>query len=291
MIAFEKVALEYQPDLIIVVGDVNSTLACSLVAAKIGIPIAHVEAGVRSFDRTMPEEINRVVTDALAELLFTPSLEANQNLRKEGIAEHKIHFVGNILVDCLMSSLERAKSSQTWQRWGLFPGHYALLTLHRVSNVDDSLVLSQIIEALGEVSSEIPVIFPAHPRTTRRLSEYGLLNRVQTSPGIILAEPLSYLEFLSLMVGAKLVLTDSGGIQAETSVLGVPCLTLRSNTEWPETIREGTNILVGTNRKTILKETLSIIDTGGKKGKRPEKWDGNTATRILQWIVDFLSSV
>ncbi|HSB03192.1 MAG TPA: UDP-N-acetylglucosamine 2-epimerase (non-hydrolyzing), partial [Anaerolineales bacterium] len=236
---FEPVLLSEKPDLILVVGDVNSTLACSLVAAKLNIPVAHVEAGVRSFDRTMPEEINRIVTDMLSELLFTPSINANNNLLKQGIPAEKIYFVGNVMVDSLLNALQIARDRPILQRWGLMPGGFAVLTLHRASNVDDQETLSQLLAIVTQVSKRLPVIFPVHPRTSRRLSDSGLDNLIQSASDLILCEPLGYLDFLCLMANARVVLTDSGGIQAETTILGVPCLTLRSTTEWPETIDQG----------------------------------------------------
>lgn len=286
MMQFEPVVLSERPDLVLVVGDVNSTLACSLVAAKLHVPIAHVEAGVRSFDRTMPEEVNRVLTDALASLLFTPSREANRNLHQEGVSEEKIHFVGNVMVDALLPASEAAVTRRTWLRWGLQPREYALLTLHRPANVDGADTLSRLVMTLGQVAARIPVLYPVHPRTAGRLAEFGLEEAARNTPGLLLIEPQSYLDFLCLLSQAKLVLTDSGGIQAETSILGIPCLTLRQNTEWSETVGEGTNQLVGTDPATILRAVEEIIE--GREGSaiRPELWDGKAAERIVQVIAD-----
>ena len=287
MMRFEPILIEQKPDLVLVVGDVNSTLACSLVAAKLHIPIAHVEAGVRSFDRGMPEEINRVVTDALADLLFTPSREADANLAHEGIAPEKIHFVGNVMVDTLLDAVELAAQRQTWLKWNFKPHEYAVLTLHRASNVDEINTISEIMSALSQVTTYLPILFPIHPRTSKRLVEANLDNKVQSIPGLILSEPLGYLDFLCLLSQAKMVLTDSGGIQAETTMLDVPCLTLRWNTEWGVTIAQGTNVLVGTDHDRIIEEAKRILEGHGKQGSRPELWDGNTAQRIATILTRF----
>lgn len=284
MEGFEPVVLAAKPDLVLVVGDVNSTLACSLVAAKLNVPIAHVEAGVRSFDRTMPEEINRLVTDALSELLFTPSRHANDNLLKQGIAAEKIYFVGNVMVDSLLGALQIARDRPILQRWALEPGGFAVLTLHRASNVDDQATLRQLLTIVKQASQRLPVVFPVHPRTSRRLSDAGLDKFIQSSPGFILCEPLGYLDFLCLMANARVVLTDSGGIQAETTILGVPCLTLRTTTEWPETIEQGTNRLVGTDEKQVLEALDEIFQHKGSQPQRPEGWDGQAAARIVAEI-------
>src|SRR5260370_23187695 len=235
MIEFEKVCLKERPDLILVVGDVNSTMACSIVAAKLVIPIAHVEAGLRSFDRTMPEEINRVVTDGLASLLFTTSRDANENLEREGIDASKIHFVGNVMIDTLLKHRQKAADLEIDK-----PEQYALVTLHRPSNVDDPDVLGPILDALEVISKSIPVLFPIHPRTAKRIREFGF-----SLKSLRLMEPLGYLEFLNLESTATVVLTDSGGLQEETTILGVPCLTLRHNTERPVTIPAGTTVITG----------------------------------------------
>ncbi|MBN2468876.1 MAG: UDP-N-acetylglucosamine 2-epimerase (non-hydrolyzing) [Deltaproteobacteria bacterium] len=289
MTAFEKVCLKEQPDIVVVVGDVNSTMSCAIVAAKLCIPVAHVEAGLRSFDRTMPEEINRVVTDALADFLFTTEKSGNENLIKEGIRPEKIFFVGNVMIDTLLKFKTKANDNA---RMKLDNKDYALLTLHRPSNVDKEDVFKNILNTLQEISRDIPILFPAHPRTQKQIKSFGFdrdFNFTEITPGnavslkrtINLSSPLSYLEFLNLMSKAKFVFTDSGGIQEETTILGIPCLTLRENTERPVTIEEGTNILVGNNRTKILEESYKILDGNGKKGKIPHLWDGKASERIV----------
>lgn len=253
MVRFEPVVVRERPDWVIVVGDVNSTLACALVCAKLCVRVAHVEAGLRSHDRTMPEEINRLLTDQIADLLLTPSPDADENLRREGIAPEKIRFVGNVMIDSLLDNLERAASSDIRQRLGL--RDYAVATLHRPSNVDDPPTLARLLAAFDEIGRRVPVVFPVHPRTNARLAEFGLnaafdVNRVRVIP------PLGYLDFLHLLSGARLVLTDSGGIQEETTALGIPCLTLRENTERPITVEMGTNKVVGTDGTRIIVEAL-----------------------------------
>lgn len=286
MIAFEKVLLERRPDVVIVVGDVNSTVAGALVAAKLGVAIAHVEAGLRSFDRSMPEEINRVVTDALSDLLFTTSPDAERNLVREGIAPEKISFVGNVMIDTLMRHRRRAEDLHTPARFGQAPGQYALVTLHRPSNVDVPETFAGIVGALSSLQHDTPILFPAHPRTVKRLAEFGLDRRLAEAPGLRIIEPLGYLEFLDLMMHARLVLTDSGGVQEETTILGVPCLTLRENTERPITIEQGTNRLVGTDPERILAAARDIITTGAGSGRMPELWDGHAAERIVAVLQD-----
>ena len=239
MVEFEKVCLSEKPDLVVVVGDVNSTMACAIVAAKLLIPVAHVEAGLRSFDRAMPEEINRLVTDSLADLLFTTSRDADENLKREGVDPSKIHFVGNVMIDTLLKHREKAAALRIEK-----PKQYALVTLHRPSNVDDPKVLGPILQALEEISRTMPVLFPIHPRTQKRVRDFGL----SLNNGVRTMEPLGYLEFLNLESSATVVLTDSGGLQEETTILGVPCLTLRHNTERPVTITHGTNIMTGPDR-------------------------------------------
>ncbi|NVL90059.1 MAG: UDP-N-acetylglucosamine 2-epimerase (non-hydrolyzing) [Desulfobacterales bacterium] len=298
MIEFEKVLVEEKPDLVLVVGDVNSTLACSITSAKLLIPVAHVEAGLRSFDRTMPEEINRVVTDSISSYLFTTCEDANENLRREGIPDEKIFFVGNVMIDSLLRHREKARKSEILEKLNLSINSqakpYALLTLHRPSNVDDGETFKSILEALERISQDIPIIFPAHPRTQKQIDSFGLSDHFKdftnnesqiTNHGIHLLAPLPYLDFLHLMANAKFVLTDSGGIQEETTVLGVPCLTLRENTERPVTVTEGTNIVVGTEPKRIINEGMSILRGGGKKGKTPRLWDGQAARRIVDILM------
>src|SRR5450432_1328960 len=246
---FEPVLLREQPDWVVVVGDVNSTLACALVAVKLGVKVAHVEAGLRSRDRTMPEEINRLLTDQIADLLFTPSSDADDNLRAEGIPDRRIRFVGNIMIDSLYKYLARAKSTAIRERFGVAETDYAVLTLHRPSNVDNVQTFSKILHALAEMSRRLPIVFPVHPRTHKTIVELGLAARMEEIPDLRLIEPLGYLDFLGLYSGAKLVLTDSGGLQEETTFIGIPCLTLRENTERPITVEMGTNAIVGSNPK------------------------------------------
>jgi UDP-N-acetylglucosamine 2-epimerase (non-hydrolysing) len=273
--AFEPVLERRAPDLVVVVGDVNSTLACTLVAAKRGVPVAHVEAGLRSRDRAMPEEVNRIVTDQLAELLLTPSRDADANLRAEGIPGERIRFVGNIMIDTLRRQLRGARALDVPARAGVARGEYTLVTLHRPSNVDDPAQLSAIFAALATLAESRPVLFPIHPRTRAAAEATGLLARLG---GVRLMEPLGYSEMLSLTEGAGLVLTDSGGLQEETTALGVPCLTLRDSTERPVTVDEGTNTLVPD------RSTASILDAvrgaSARAGRIPELWDGRTAERI-----------
>jgi UDP-N-acetylglucosamine 2-epimerase (non-hydrolysing) len=285
MLQIEEVLLADPPDLVTVVGDVNSTLACAVTAAKLWIPVAHVEAGLRSFDRRMPEEINRIVTDALSTLLFTTSRNADENLAREGVPPERIFFVGNVMIDTLMKHRAQAASLQTPDRFGLREGEYALLTLHRPSNVDHPQVFAAILDALSHIQRRLPILFPAHPRTLKRIKEFGFEERVQTAPNLRLVEPLGYLEFLDLMMHARMVLTDSGGIQEETTILGVPCLTIRENTERPVTITQGTNILVGTDTAKIIAEAQKILAGHSKDGRIPELWDGHAAERIMQAVL------
>lgn len=285
MISFEKVLLENNPDIVIVVGDVNSTMACSITAAKLRIPVAHVEAGLRSFDRGMPEEINRIVTDSLSNFLFTTSCDANENLKNEGVSEDKIFFVGNVMIDTLNKHRKSAHQLQTAREFGLKNNHYALLTLHRPSNVDEPIALNGILDAMLKIANKIPILFPAHPRTVRRLVEFDLKSKVDSNMGLMLTKPLGYLQFLDLMMNARMVLTDSGGIQEETTILNVPCLTIRNNTERPVTIDEGTNMLAGTKPDRIVALAESILDGRGKKGNIPKFWDGKAAERIVGVII------
>jgi UDP-N-acetylglucosamine 2-epimerase (non-hydrolysing) len=266
---FEPVLLEQQPSVVVVVGDVNSTIACALVAVKLGVPVAHVEAGLRSYDRGMPEEINRVLTDQISALLFTTERSAEANLAKEGIDRSRVHFVGNVMIDTLQASLARAVPPPAELRGR----PYAVLTLHRPSNVDDPAVLERLLGALRRIAERLPVVFPVHPRTASKLG-------AAASGRLMLRPPLGYLEMLGLMRDAQLVLTDSGGMQEETTALGVPCITLRENTERPITVAEGTNTVVGTDPARILAAVEDILATGGKRGRRPELWDGHAAERI-----------
>ncbi|HJQ22535.1 MAG TPA: UDP-N-acetylglucosamine 2-epimerase (non-hydrolyzing) [Blastocatellia bacterium] len=284
MLAFEQVLIAERPDWVVVVGDVNSTMAATLVAAKMAVRVAHVEAGLRSRDHSMPEEINRLVTDALADLLLTPSRDADENLRREGVAPEKIRFVGNVMIDTLFRSLERAKQSVVLDRFRVRPGEFAAMTLHRPSNVDDAATLAGILDALAAIQERLPIIFPAHPRTRARLEAFGLLERLRSLPHIVLTEPLGYLDFLQLYSNSRLVLTDSGGIQEETTALGIPCLTLRHNTERPVTVSEGTNRIVGNDPQVIQSEAFAALASPPPRGRVPELWDGDAAARIVDAI-------
>jgi UDP-N-acetylglucosamine 2-epimerase (non-hydrolysing) len=279
MIALEAEFKEHPPSLVVVFGDVNSTLAAALVANKMGLPLAHVEAGLRSFDRTMPEEHNRILTDMLADLLFTPSEDANENLAKERIPEERIYFVGNIMVDSLLRFRPVVEDMKAWEQLGLKRQEYVLVTLHRPANVDDPEQLNQILAALEEIAEEWPVVFPVHPRTMVGMNSSYIEEKGKQ--GLRIVEPMGYLEFISVVSGAKVVLTDSGGIQEETTVLGVPCLTIRDNTERPVTISKGTNRLVGTSRAAILKAFQESISKPVAAGSIPDLWDGKTAERIV----------
>lgn len=279
MVRFEPVALANKPDWVLVYGDVNSTVAVSLVCAKLGIPVAHVEAGLRSFDRAMPEEINRLLTDQVADLLFTPSLDGNENLAREGIAPEKVHLVGNVMIDTLVRLLPKAELRWPALQTAHQLGGYGLVTLHRPSNVDDPSMLLPILTALSEISQQIPLVFPMHPRTRQRLDHWSLT--IEHSQ-LIIVPPLGYLDFLALQRHAALVITDSGGIQEETTFLGVPCLTMRENTERPVTVTVGTNILVGQDMARLQLETAAILAGSGKVGSVPPLWDGYAAQRIAQ---------
>jgi UDP-N-acetylglucosamine 2-epimerase (non-hydrolysing) len=286
MIGFETVCQEFEPDLVMVVGDVNSTLACAVTAAKLWIPVAHVEAGLRSFDRRMPEEINRIVTDALSDFLFTTSRDADENLLREGIDAAKIHFVGNVMIDTLLRHRERASRIDLLGRLGLSPRGYALMTLHRPSNVDDPATLQGILSALEVIQARLPLVFPIHPRTRKNLETFGLDARVAGMEGLILTEPMGYLDFLCLMDHARLVLTDSGGVQEETTILGVPCLTMRENTERPVTVTEGTNEVIGSSPQRIVAASTAVLEGKGREGRIPALWDGHAAERIVRVILD-----
>lgn len=281
MVRFEKVVQEEAPSLVIVYGDVNSTAACALVCAKMNVPVAHVEAGLRSFDRTMPEEINRLVTDALSRYLFTTEESANRNLAREGIPSERVFFVGNVMIDTLLRLRPIAAASTILKDLGVEPQQYCLLTLHRPSNVDDKDMLGEILDAITKVAKTIPVVFPCHPRTKARLDAYKL-----AYDGIRLIDPLGYLDFLCLMSQSRFVLTDSGGIQEETTVLGIPCLTLRDNTERPVTIEQGTNVLVGNSRERLLAAAEQTLNGGSPKGRVPDLWDGKAAERIATILVE-----
>jgi len=286
---YEPVHVAQAPDAVLVVGDVNSTLACALVAAKLGTPVIHVEAGLRSGDRGMPEEINRVLTDQLSSLLFTSETGARANLLREGIVDERIHFAGNVMIDSLLRQLPDAVPPRVvLQAHGHdCPPAYGLLTLHRPSNVDDGARLAALMEAMADLSQQLPLLFPVHPRTRAMLDQAGLGDLLRRH-AILALPPLGYLEMLGMMQGARLVLTDSGGIQEETTALGIPCLTLRDNTERPVTVSEGTNTVAGTQPAMILALAREVLRTGGKRGRIPQYWDGHAAGRIAaataQWL-------
>ncbi len=281
MIDFEKVLLEDKPDLVVVVGDVNSTIACGLVAVKQGVKLAHVEAGLRSFDRTMPEEINRVLTDQISDFLFITEKSGEENLLKEGIDKAKIHFVGNVMIDTLLHHLQRAENSKVLTELNLEPTEFAVLTLHRPSNVDAKEQFLEIFTALAEIQKRIKIVFPIHPRSRQRLEQFGLSDRSGELPNLIMTDPLGYMDFLQLMSNAKFVLTDSGGIQEETTVMNIPCLTLRQSTERPVTVSQGSNLVIGSRADRIVEESMRILNGDFKTGRRPELWDGRAAERIV----------
>ncbi|HZL84525.1 MAG TPA: UDP-N-acetylglucosamine 2-epimerase (non-hydrolyzing) [Candidatus Krumholzibacteria bacterium] len=276
MLAVDEVLNLATPDLMVVVGDVNSTLAATLVASKRGVAVAHVEAGLRSYDRGMPEEINRVLTDQLATLLLTPSADADANLEREGIAPERIHCVGNVMIDSLLHALPRARAGRPWERFGLQPAGYALITLHRPSNVDERAKLRDLVTVLDRLADRLPVLFPVHPRTRKMIAEFDLAPR-----RIQLVDPVGYLDFIGLESAARLVLTDSGGMQEETTVLGIPCLTLRVNTERPITVSQGTNRIVGQDPVRIWDAAEEILAAPAPLPRAVEKWDGHAAGRIL----------
>ncbi len=288
MLRFEPVLDKVKPCAVLVVGDVNSTIACSLVAVKKQIPILHVEAGLRSRDREMPEEINRILTDQISDRLFTTERSAEQNLINEGIDSNRVCFAGNVMIDSLLANLEHAilftdTLSAYQKNTNIQQGNYALLTMHRPSNVDDPVILKSLLHSIVELSQKIPVIFPIHPRTRNRIEQDGLLDLISTG-NIICLPPVGYLQMLGLMKSAKMVLTDSGGLQEETTALGIPCVTLRENTERPITVEQGTNTIVGTDPEKIKACADEILATGGKSGRIPEYWDGNAAQRIVEDI-------
>lgn len=282
---FEPVCLEHRPDWVVVVGDVNSTIACALVATKLGVRVAHVEAGLRSFDRAMPEEINRVLTDAISDLLFVTEPSGVENLRREGIRGRRVHLVGNVMADTLLKHRDKAQMSRILETLDLKSGGYSLVTLHRPSNVDCRDAMAEILKGFEEISAELPVVFPIHPRTRKNLEAMGFADATQKTPGLNLIEPLGYLDFLKLMSEAAVVLTDSGGIQEETTILGVPCLTLRENTERPVTLTHGTNRLIGACASDIV-DAYHRVRRDPPRGRIPELWDGRAAERIMDLILE-----
>jgi len=284
MIRFEQVCLQERPDLIVVVGDVNSTMAAALVGAKLTIPVAHVEAGLRSFDRSMPEEINRIVTDRLADLLFTPSFDGNEHLLQEGVPAERIFLVGNIMIDTLFRHLPVATFDRVCERVPVKEKQYAVLTLHRPSNVDRPDTFRALLAAIGEIARDMPIVFPVHPRTRQRISEFQLDDAVRP---LILTDPLGYIDFLSLTSHARLILTDSGGLQEESTALGIPCLTLRENTERPVTVTHGTNRVVGADPAAILAGYRAAFSQSAAT-RTPELWDGRTSERIAAVLRKFL---
>ena len=280
MAAFEPVVLEHRPEMVLVVGDVNSTIACALVAVKLGTTVVHVEAGLRSFDRTMPEEINRVLTDQISDLLFTTEASAADNLQREGIALDKVHFCGNVMIDTLLAHRERARALGSVGKYSLQPRSYGLLTLHRPSNVDDPATLEALLNGIAAVAADVPLLFPVHPRT-RPMIERSPIARAMAGRGQLRTlDPLGYLEFIGLMDESRVVLTDSGGVQEETTILGGPCLTLRHNTERPVTVTHGTNRIVGTDSAKI-REAWNAVRDGQIEARTPPLWDGHAAERIV----------
>ncbi len=282
MISYEKLCQSEHPDLVVVVGDVNATIACTMAAKKLGIKVAHLEAGIRSFDESMPEEINRLLTDKICDYYWTPSLDANQNLINEGVNDAKISFVGNVMIDTLINMKGKIEREAYFESLALLPKSYAVLTFHRPSNVDCKEKLEELVAVVNDVSKKVPIVFPMHPRTMQKCREYSLLEQVDAANCQII-DPLNYLKFISLVFNARLVITDSGGIQEETTYLGIPCLTVRDNTERPITITEGTNTL--TKLGNVVKLVDNILSGNYKEGSTPERWDGKTAERVKEEII------
>jgi len=288
MKAFEPVVMDHKPDAVLVVGDVNSTVAAGLVAVKLGVRLIHVEAGLRSFDRSMPEEVNRVVTDAIADLLFCSEPSGVDNLKREGVDEEKVFFVGNVMIDTLLANRAKAEASEVLRTLSLAAGGYAVLTLHRPANVDAPAAFGRILDALEVIQADMPIVFPVHPRTRGHLCESAFARRVKGMANLRLIDPAGYLDFLKLMSAAKLVLTDSGGIQEETTILKVPCLTLRDNTERPITVEVGSNRIVGTDAGRIVSAYRDVIDGRGRPCADPPLWDGHAADRIARILSERL---
>ena len=289
MVQYEKILVDQRPDLVVVVGDVNSTMAATIAAAKMGVKVAHLEAGLRSFDREMPEEINRLITDILADMLWTPSRDANENLLREGIPPEKIKLVGNIMIDSLEMLREEIERQKTCLDFGLEPASYGVVTLHRPSNVDDPAALEKICGILEEISETVPLVFPIHPRTRGKMEENGLLQALEKTGRLFLPEPINYVRFINLVASSRFVITDSGGIQEETSYVGIPCLTVRKNTERPITVTHGTNQLCEFDQlKSKIEE---IARLGPPQRKRIELWDGKTANRIVDILRPSIGTV
>jgi UDP-N-acetylglucosamine 2-epimerase (non-hydrolysing) len=288
MTAFEPVVLENAPDAVLVVGDVNSTIACGLVAVKMGVKLIHVEAGLRSFDRTMPEEINRILTDAISDMLFCTEQSALDNLRREGVPDEKVFLVGNVMIDTLLNNKAKAEQSSILEELRLADGQYAVLTLHRPANVDNPRIVAQLLDALEVIQRDLPIVFPIHPRTRKSLVENGLAPRVEAMPGLRLIDPAGYLDFLKLLSHARIVLTDSGGIQEETTILKVPCLTLREKTERPVTVQVGSNRVVGTDPARIVGAYREAVDGRRREYGVPPLWDGKAAERIAAVLAERL---
>ena len=289
MASFEGVLLKEEPDMVLVVGDVTSTVACAMSAALYNIPVAHVEAGLRSRDRSMPEEINRLMTDPISDLLLTPSEDASENLRQEGIEEKRIHFVGNVMIDSLRLLESRADTSPILNGLGVTPGEYVFVTMHRASNVDDKNTLSGLLDALSQVQEYTRMVWPIHPRARKMIEQFGLGDVLANMSNTKMVDPIGYIDCLKLQKDAKFVLTDSGGLQEETTAFGVPCLTMRENTERPVTIEQGTNTLVGISPKRIVVEARAVVDGTYKTGCVPKLWDGKAAERIALVLKTYLS--
>ncbi len=289
MMAFEPVVTEHRPDVVVVVGDVNSTIACGIVAVRAGVKLAHVEAGLRSGDRAMPEEINRLMTDAISDYLFCSEPAGVENLRAEGHADERVIFVGNVMIDTLLKNREKAEASDVLDRMNVHAGEYAVLTLHRPSNVDDQAVLGNLLDVLDVIQKDMPIIFPVHPRTRNNLLAGPLGQRAGEMSNLKMVEPAGYLDFLKMMASARLVLTDSGGIQEETTILKVPCLTLRENTERPITAEVGSNQIVGTDPATILAAYRLIMEGKSRSPETPPLWDGHAAERVAKILVEKLA--